>query len=99
MAVDGHTNEITLRRQLDLTGMLISGDALLTQRELSIQIVEAGGDDLWRVKENQPTLLEELQLLFDEDCVVAGWSAPPVDVTTATRLECAPGRSSSNASR
>ena len=41
---------------LDLTGMVVVGDAMQAQRDLSIQIVETGGDYLWFVKENQPTL-------------------------------------------
>ena len=96
VAVDRKENEIsaapTVLRQLDLTGMLITGDAMFTQRELSIQIVEGGGDYLWMVKENQPTLRDEIELLFAPECVSAGWSAPPVDFTTARTLECGHGR-------
>jgi predicted transposase YbfD/YdcC len=87
VAVDGKENEIVtvpvLLAQLELTGMLITGDAMFTQRALSIQIVEAGGDYLWMVKENQPTLRSDIELLFDEECVSMGWSAPPVDFTSA----------------
>jgi predicted transposase YbfD/YdcC len=96
VAVDRKENEISaappVLRQLDLTGMLITGDAMFTQRELSIQIVEGGGDYLWTVKENQPTLRDEIELLFAPECVSAGWSAPPVDFTTARTLECGHGR-------
>jgi len=96
VAVDGKDNEIsaapTVLRQLNLSGMLITGDAMFTQRALSIQIVEAGGDYLWMVKDNQPTLRDEIELLFEPECVCAGWSAPPVDFTTARMLECGHGR-------
>lgn len=96
VAVERRENEIVaapvLLRQLDLTGMLITGDAMFTQRKLSIQIVEQQGDYLWIVKENQPTLLDDIELLFAPECVSAGWSAPPVDFTTARSVECGHGR-------
>jgi hypothetical protein len=45
--VAGHTNEIPLAPEvlkvLDLQGKIVTGDALLTQRALSANIVEAGG--------------------------------------------------------
>jgi predicted transposase YbfD/YdcC len=96
IAVATKENEIvaapTLLRQLDLTGVLLSGDAMFTQRALSIQIVEAGGDYLWMVKDNQPTLRTEIELLFAPEYLQAGWSAPAVDFTTAQTIECEHGR-------
>jgi predicted transposase YbfD/YdcC len=96
VAVESKENEIVsapvLLGQLDLTGMLITGDAMFTQRALSIQIVEGGGDYLWLVKDNQPTLRDDIELLFEEQCVSAGWSAPPVDFSTARTVECGHGR-------
>lgn len=96
VAVDAKENEIVaaplLLGHLDLTGMLITGDAMFTQRALSIQIVEGGGDYVWIVKDNQPTLRTDIELLFDEECVSAGWSAPPVDFTQARTIECGHGR-------
>jgi hypothetical protein len=48
--VDRQENEIvvapTILMQLDLQGVVVTGDAMFTQRTLSIQIVEAGGDYL-----------------------------------------------------
>ncbi|PDV99182.1 ISAs1 family transposase [Candidatus Chloroploca asiatica] len=79
-------------RQLALQGCLITGDAMFTQRALSVQIVEAGGDYLWMVKDNQPTLRQEIERLFEPACVSAGWSAPPVDFTTARIVESGHGR-------
>jgi predicted transposase YbfD/YdcC len=61
-------NEITvaptLLAQLDLRGKVVVGDAMHTQRQLSRQIVEAGGDYLWFVKDNQPTLRADIEQLF-----------------------------------
>jgi predicted transposase YbfD/YdcC len=96
VAVETKENEIVaapvLLGQLALTGVLMTGDAMFTQRELSIQIVEAGGDYLWLVKDNQPSLRNDIELLFAPEYVSAGWSAPAVDFTTARTIECGHGR-------
>jgi predicted transposase YbfD/YdcC len=47
-----------------LRGRLVSGDALYCQRALCQQIRQASGDYLFAVKGNQPTLLEDVTLLF-----------------------------------
>lgn len=52
---------------LDLRGRVVTGDALYCQRKLCEQILAAGGDYLFIVKANQPTLYEDLRLLFDPD--------------------------------
>lgn len=44
---------------------MFTGDALFCQRKLCQQVVEAGGDYLLLVKENQPRLHADLCLLFD----------------------------------
>ena len=44
------------------------------------------------VKAHQPTLWEEIERLFDPACVRAGWSAPPVDFTTARTVDRGHGR-------
>jgi len=43
-----------------------------TQRELSAQILEAGGEYLFLVKGNQPRLRREIELLFADDRTVEG---------------------------
>jgi hypothetical protein len=45
---------------------VVTGDALYAQRGLSRQVVEQGGDYLWVVKDNQPTLCAALALLFTQ---------------------------------
>lgn len=47
-----------------LRDQVVTGDAQFCQRALSTQVVQAGGDYFWVVKENQPTLLADLRLLF-----------------------------------
>jgi predicted transposase YbfD/YdcC len=54
-----------LIERIDWQGRVFTGDALFCQRNLCRQVVEAGGDYLLLVKENQPTLWEDIRLLFD----------------------------------
>jgi len=44
---------------------VLTEDALLCQRTLCRQVLAAGGDDLLLVTENQPTLDDDIRLLFD----------------------------------
>lgn len=66
--VEEDSNEITaipqLLQLLDLTGCLVTVDALGTQTEIARQIVEQGGDYLMAVKENQGHLYADLEYLF-----------------------------------
>jgi len=66
--VDENSNEITaiprLLQMLDLSGCLVTIDAIGTQTEIARQIVEQGGDYLLAVKENQGRLYEDLEYLF-----------------------------------
>ena len=50
----------TVLGQVSLEGRVVVADALLTQREVCQQIVAGGGDYLLPVKENQPTLHQDL---------------------------------------
>lgn len=54
-----------LIKRIDWRGRVMTGDAQFCQRNLCQQIAEAGGDYLLVVKENQPTLLDDLRVLFD----------------------------------
>src|SRR5262249_11936040 len=49
---------------LVLTGKVITGDALLTQRHICRGLGKRGGHYLLTVKENQPQLLEDIKLSF-----------------------------------
>jgi predicted transposase YbfD/YdcC len=68
MEVGAKENEISaaprLLKSIDLQGKILTGDAMFAQRELSQQVVEAGGDYVWSVKENQPALRTDIQALF-----------------------------------
>jgi predicted transposase YbfD/YdcC len=47
-----------------LTGRIVTMDALLTQRQVAQTIVEAGGDYVMIVKDNQPQLKADIELVF-----------------------------------
>jgi hypothetical protein len=63
-----------------------------TQRALSVQILAAGGDYLWPVAENQPTLLADIEEVFDPAPTAPGWSQVPRDLRTATTVDVGHGR-------
>jgi len=67
-AVDDKTNEITavetLLHHLVLEGRIVTMDALLTQRHVAQTIVDTGGDYVMIVKENQPRLRADIELVF-----------------------------------
>ena len=67
-AVDAKTNEITqvetVLRQLVLPDRVVTMDALLTQRQVAQTIVDEGGDYVMIVKENQPQLRADIELVF-----------------------------------
>ena len=67
-AVNDKTNEIPvvldLLRHLVLEGRIVTMDALLTQRQIAQQIVDARGDYVMVVKENQPQLLDDIETVF-----------------------------------
>jgi predicted transposase YbfD/YdcC len=75
-AVADKTNEIgasdDVLAQLVLTGVVVTGDAIFTQTAIAEQLLARGNDYLFVVKENQPTLHDDLTTLFaDPDAVVA----------------------------
>lgn len=67
--VDDKSNEIPaiprLLELLDITGCLVTIDAIGTQTEIAKVVVDRGGDYLLPVKENQGQLFEDLERLFD----------------------------------
>lgn len=89
-------NEITaaprLLAVLDLRGRIVRGDALLTQRELSVQILDAGGDYLWVVKGNQPALQSDIEEVFHPAPTAAGWGQAPRDRRSAQTVNSGHGR-------
>ena len=68
VAIGARENELVQARplleQLDLTGTVITGDALFAQRALCEHIVGRGGHYLFAVKDNQPLLQQEIARSF-----------------------------------
>jgi predicted transposase YbfD/YdcC len=65
------SNEITaipeLLQLLEITGCIVTIDAIGTQTEIAEMIIDGGGDYLLAVKENQGHLFEDVQYLFEVD--------------------------------
>jgi len=70
VAVDSKSNEITaipqLLKMLELSGAIISIDAMGCQKEIAAQIIKGGGDYVLAVKDNQPKLRAALETFFLE---------------------------------
>ena len=89
-AVADKTNELSAIHEI-LTGLLLTGrvittDALHTQRAFAQAVLDAGGDYLMFVKDNQPQLREDIATLFQEPQMVAE------TLTTARTLDPGHGR-------
>jgi predicted transposase YbfD/YdcC len=82
VAVADKTNEIgaidAVLTELVLEGIVVTTDALLTQRHVARSILERGGDYLMVVKGNQPATLAAIEILFAD---------PQAQSTSTTRLD------------
>jgi len=80
LRVDAKTNEhkaaLELLGVLPLKGKVVTGDAMFTHRDVCAKVIGAGGDYVLPVKENQPTLAQDIAAAFAEP--LAGLS-PPAD--------------------
>jgi len=97
IAIERGQNEISVAPRLlgylDLRNKVVIGDALHTQRQVSIQIGKAGGNYLWTVKGNQPQLLEDLHDWFDTQLeLLPGLGCPPKDFCSVTTTSKGHGR-------
>jgi len=90
-AVPAKSSEIkaapALLQGRDLHGVVVTGDALLTQRALAQQVLDQGGHYLMVVKRNQPELYDDIRTLFAE----ADWG-PDDDRLSYTSHDHAHGR-------
>lgn len=81
VSVDAKTNEhkaaLELLRLIPLKDVLVSGDAIFAQREVSTAIIELEGDYLLTVKDNQPGLKQALLDAFDAPVSPCGDSGAP----------------------
>jgi predicted transposase YbfD/YdcC len=68
--VDDKSNEITaipeLLRVLDVSGCIVTIDAMGCQKEIAAGVVARGAEYILALKENQPHSYEDVKLLFDD---------------------------------
>lgn len=57
---------LRLLAEIDLTGKVVTGDAIFCQKTITSKISEKGGDYVFPVKRNQKDLLEEIETAFSE---------------------------------
>jgi predicted transposase YbfD/YdcC len=80
-------------KSIDLREKVVMGDAMHTQRPVSIQIVESGGEYIWFAKGNQPQMEEDIRLWFDPDVQpIPGMNFPPKDLETVQQTNKGHGR-------
>ena len=92
-----HEAELTVASeviaQLDWQGRVLTGDALYCQRRLCAQVVDAGGDYLFLVDANQPTLQADIAQLFAPPPPPAPGHAPiTIDEQQARTVDKGHGR-------
>jgi hypothetical protein len=79
LRMEPDANEITaalqLLKTLPLQDVVITGDAIFTQREICRVIKEGGGDYFFTVKDNQPTLKADIALAFGSASPLSGMVA------------------------
>jgi predicted transposase YbfD/YdcC len=89
-------NEITKAPQalklVEIAQKVITGDALPTQRGLASQILEAQGDYVLPVKENQPQLYKNIQALFAPQYPKPGFGKIQTDFLSAQKVNKGHGR-------
>jgi predicted transposase YbfD/YdcC len=80
-------------KSIDLREKVVMGDAMHTQKPVSIQIVESGGEYIWLVKGNQPQMQENIHLWFEPDVQpIPGMNFPRKDFETASQTNKGHGR-------
>lgn len=96
VAVGRKENEITKAPQalkmVKIAQKVITGDALHTQRGLAAQILEAHGDYVFPVKENQPQLYKNLQSLFAPEYPQPGFGKIQTDFLSVQKVNKGHGR-------
>ena len=96
VAVEAKENEIAatpkLLATLDLKGRVVCGDAMFTQRTISLQILAQGGHYLWFLKDNQPTIKADVAQFFTPPRHVPGWRAPVMPQEQARATQAGHGR-------
>ncbi len=89
--VDGKSNEIpavqALLKELDLSGCMITADALHCQKETAKTIVEQKADYLLNVKDNQPTLKADITDFIQDKALQSTMECKSVSEINRDRVE------------
>jgi len=75
-----------------ITGKVVTADAMHTQKRLSAQILEQGGNYVFPVKENQLQLYQSIQQLFAPEYPKPGFGKIRTDFLTAQKVSKGHGR-------
>ena len=96
VAVGRKENEITQApkalKLVEISQKVVTGDAMHTQRGLTAQIIEAQGDYVLPVKENQPHLYKNIQALFAPEYPKPGFGTIQTDFLMAQKVNKGHGR-------
>lgn len=77
---------------VEISQKVITADAMHTQRGLATQILEAQGNYVFPVKENQPQLYKNIQSLFAPEYPKPGFGKIQTDFRTAQKVNKGHGR-------
>ena len=72
---------------LDVESKVVTADAMHCQRETSRRIVQKKGDYLFGLKENQPSLLADVRLFFEDNINRDQWESFQTAEQNAGRIE------------
>lgn len=79
-------------KSVEISQKVITADAMHTQRGLATQILEAQGEYVFPVKENQPQLYKNIQALFAPEYPKPGFGKIQTDFLTAQKVDKGHGR-------
>jgi hypothetical protein len=72
-----HKTALELLKLIPLEGAIVTGDAAFTQKDFCATVIDGGGDYFVFVKDNQPTLLEDIKAGFQKAFSPWGAAAGP----------------------
>jgi predicted transposase YbfD/YdcC len=79
-------------KSVEISQKVITTDAMHTQRGLATQILQAQGEYVFPVKENQPQLYKNIQALFAPEYPKPGFGKIQTDFLTAQKVDKGHGR-------
>lgn len=90
-SIHDKTNEIPVFQEMltymDVKGKTITADAMHCQRETCRRIIAREGNYLFGLKENQPSLLADVRLYFEDESIPDKWESSQTVEKNAGRIE------------